>query len=128
MEIDVKVRNKNQSRNPSHFEIVFRFFYLLLLKIKFTIMKYLTLLLLSSSLFLNAQTNDESYNELLKKSPFNVMYPKYMAQEAAEYFTVFNTLFTEKSPIAPKEARLAAIAVSAAIKCEYCVSAQVHFS
>jgi hypothetical protein len=30
------------------------------------------------------------------------MYPKYMAQEAAEYFTVFNTLFTEKSPIAPK--------------------------
>ncbi|MBL6658442.1 MAG: carboxymuconolactone decarboxylase family protein, partial [Flavobacteriales bacterium] len=85
-------------------------------------MKYLTLLLLSSSLFLNAQTNDESYNELLKKSPFNEMYPKYMAQEAAEYFTVFNSLFTEKSPIAPKEARLAAIAVSAAIKCEYCVS------
>ena len=91
-------------------------------------MKYLILLLLSSSLFLNAQTNDESYNELLKKSPFNEMYPKYMAQEAAEYFTVFNTLFTEKSPIAPKEARLAAIAVSAAIKCEYCVSAQVHLA
>ena len=91
-------------------------------------MKYLTLLLLFSSLFLNAQTNDESYNELLKKSPFNEMYPKYMAQEAAEYFTVFNTLFSEKSPIAPKEARLAAIAVSAAIKCEYCVSAQVHLA
>ena len=66
-------------------------------------MKYLTLLLLSSSLFLNAQTNDESYNELLKKSPFNEMYPKYMAQEAAEYFTVFNTLFSEKSPIANME-------------------------
>tara|TARA_B100000497_G_C7688753_1_gene418074 strand:+ start:2909 stop:3322 length:414 start_codon:yes stop_codon:yes gene_type:complete len=91
-------------------------------------MKYLTLLLLFSSLFLKAQTNDESYNELLKKSPFNVMYPKYMAQDAADYFAVFNTLFSEKSPIAPKEARLAAIAVSAAIKCEYCVSAQVHLA
>ena len=91
-------------------------------------MKYLTLLLLLSSLFINAQTNDESYNELLKKSPFNEMYPKYMAHEAAEYFTVFNTLFSEKSPITPKEARLAAVAVSAAIKCEYCVSAQVHLA
>jgi len=82
-------------------------------------MKFLTLLFLLSSLFLNAQTDDKSYNELLKKNPFNEMYPKYMAQEAADYFTVFNTLFSEKSPIAPKEARLAAIAVSAAIKCEY---------
>jgi AhpD family alkylhydroperoxidase len=91
-------------------------------------MKYLTLLLLFSSLFLKAQTNDESYNDLLEKSPFNEMYPKYMAQDAADYFTVFNTLFSEKSPIAPKEARLAAIAVSAAIKCEYCVSAQVHLA
>ena len=76
-------------------------------------MKYLTLLLLFSSLFINAQTNDESYNELLKKSPFNEMYPKYMAH-GLRYFTVFNTLFSnEKNPIAPKEPRLAAIAVSA---------------
>ena len=30
-------------------------------------MKYLTLLLLFSALFLNAQTNDERYNDLLKK-------------------------------------------------------------
>ena len=51
-----------------------------------------------------------------------------MAQEAADYFAVFNTLFSEKSPIAPKEARLTAVAVSAAIRCEYCVSAQVHLA
>ena len=50
-----------------------------------------------------------------------------MAHEAAEYFNVFNTLFSEKSPIAIKEARLAAVVVSAAIKCAYCVSAQ-YFS
>ena len=29
---------------------------------------------------------------------------------------------------APKEARLAAVAVSAAIRCEYCISAQVHLA
>ena len=51
--------------------------------------------------------------------------PPVITTNSAE---VFNTLFTEKSPIAPKEARLAAIAVSAAIKCEYCVSAQVHLA
>ncbi len=75
-----------------------------------------------------AQSNDDSYQELLEKSPFNEMYPQFMAEEAANYFAVFNTLFTEKSPMAPKEARLAAVAVSAAIKCEYCVSAQVHLA
>ena len=66
-------------------------------------MKYLTLLLLFSSLFINAQTNYESYNELLKKSPFNEMYPKYIAQKAAEYFTVFNTLFSEKAQLLQKK-------------------------
>ena len=86
-------------------------------------MKNITILLLLIGNIVFAQTNEDDYKELLKKSPFNEMYPEFMAQEAADYFAVFNTLFSEKSPIAPKEARLAAIAVSAAIKCEYCVSA-----
>ena len=51
-----------------------------------------------------------------------------MAKEAADYFKEFNKLFTEEGPIAPKEARLAAVAVSAAIRCEYCISAQVHLA
>ena len=51
-----------------------------------------------------------------------------MAADAAAYFNVFNQLFSEDSPIAPKEARLAAIAVSAAIRCEYCITAQVHLA
>ena len=42
--------------------------------------------------------------------------------------TFSNKLFSEESPIAPKEARLAAISASAAIKCEYCISAQVHLA
>ena len=31
-------------------------------------------------------------------------------------------------PIPSKEARLAAISASAAIRCEYCITAQVHFA
>jgi len=91
-------------------------------------MKNITILLLLIGNIVFAQTNEDDYMELLKKSPFNEMYPEFMAQEAADYFTVFNTLFSEKSPIAPKEARLTAVAVSAAIRCEYCVSAQVHLA
>ena len=75
-----------------------------------------------------SQIDNNEYIELLNKSPFNQMYPKFMAKEAADYFDVFNLLFSEKSPIAPKEARLAAIAVSAAIRCEYCIAAQVEFA
>ena len=49
-------------------------------------------------------------------------------ENAAEYFDEFNMLFSEKSPIAAKEARLVAIAVSAAIRCEYCIAAQIEFA
>ena len=46
------------------------------------------------------------------------MYPEFMAQDAAEYFDEFNKLWSDESPIAAKEGRLVAIAVSAAVKCE----------
>ena len=61
-----------------------------------------------------------------KEAPWNVMYPEFMAEEAAEYFDEFNMLWSDESPINVKEGRLVAIAVSAAIRCEYCISAQVH--
>ena len=63
-----------------------------------------------------------------KESPWNVMYPEFMAEEAAEYFDEFNMLWSEESPIAVKEGRLVAIAVSAAIRCEYCIAAQIEFA
>ena len=91
-------------------------------------MKKLITLLMLISTFSIAQTNDQSYEELVKESPFNEMYPEFMAQEAAEYFKVFNKLFSDESPIEVKEARLIAVSVSAAIRCEYCVSAQVHLA
>ena len=57
-----------------------------------------------------------------KEAPWNVMYPEFMAQEAAEYFDEFNMLWSDESPIEAKEGRLVAIAVSAAIRCEYCIA------
>ena len=72
----------------------------------------------------SAQDADKDYQELLKKSPFNKMYPKVTAAASAKFFGEFNKLFAGK-PIAAKEARLAAIAASAALRCEYCIPAQV---
>mgnify|MGYP003328348673 FL=1 len=63
-----------------------------------------------------------------KEAPWNVMYPEFMSEDAAEYFDEFNMLFSEKSPIDAKQARLVAIAVSAAIRCEYCIAAQIEFA
>tara|TARA_B100001094_G_scaffold269188_1_gene273243 strand:+ start:428 stop:844 length:417 start_codon:yes stop_codon:yes gene_type:complete len=91
-------------------------------------MKNLTILFVLISTIAISQTKDKNYQKLIEESPFNIMYPQFMAEDAAEYFKEFNKLFSEESPIAPKEARLAAISASAAIKCEYCISAQVHLA
>ena len=45
-----------------------------------------------------------------KEAPWNVMYPEFMAEEAAEYFDEFNMLWSDESPIEAKEGRLVAIA------------------
>ena len=63
-----------------------------------------------------------------KEAPWNLMYPEFMAEEAAEYFDEFNMLWSDESPINAKEGRLIAIAVSAAIRCEYCIAAQIEFA
>ena len=55
------------------------------------------------------------------------MYPKLIASESADYFVEWNKLFSE-GPIATKEARLAAISASAAMRCEYCIMAQIFFA
>ena len=75
----------------------------------------------------NKKKADKEYKELLKKSPFNKMYPRQVAPAAATYFGEWNKLFTE-GPIATKEARLVAVSASAAMRCEYCITAQVHLA
>ena len=90
-------------------------------------MKKFILLFLLVSAVGYSQTSDEEYKLLLGKSPFNQMYPKSIAKDAAEYFAEWNKLFTS-GPITSKEARLAAIAASAAMRCEYCITAQIHLA
>ena len=76
----------------------------------------------------SAQDTDKAYKELLTKSPFNAMYPKDLAPAAAKYFGEWNTVLFKKGPIETKSARLAAIAASAAMRCEYCITAQVFLA
>ncbi|MEC7949213.1 MAG: carboxymuconolactone decarboxylase family protein [Myxococcota bacterium] len=70
---------------------------------------------------------DEEYAAFVAASPFNAMYPRQVGPAAAEYFGEFNKMFVDGA-IPSKEARLAAIAASAAIRCEYCITAQVHLA
>ena len=44
---------------------------------------------------LTAQTTDDDYEKLLSESPFNEMYPRVIAADAAEYFGEFNMLFSK---------------------------------
>ena len=74
------------------------------------------------------EVSDKEHKELLEKSPFNKMYPKQLTPAAAEYFGEFNNKLFAEGAIAPKEARLAAISASAARRCEYCITAQVHLA
>jgi AhpD family alkylhydroperoxidase len=90
-------------------------------------MKYITIFFLLISTIAMSQSNDQAYQELLEQNPFNKMYPKAIAQDAADYFSEWNKLFSE-GPIATKEARLVAISASAAMRCEYCITAQVHLA
>ncbi len=60
-----------------------------------------------------------------KKSPFYKMYPSDLAPAAEAYFGEWNKVLFKKGPIDEKSARLAAISASAAMKCEYCITAQV---
>jgi len=59
------------------------------------------------------------------KSPFYKMYPKQLADAAEAYFGEWNKVLFKKGPVDTKTARLAAVAASAAMKCEYCIYAQV---
>lgn len=60
-----------------------------------------------------------------KKSPFYTMYPAQLAPAAEAYFGEWNKVLFKEGPINAKSARLAAISASAAMKCEYCITAQV---
>jgi len=85
------------------------------------------LLLPLTALAEDVEKADQAHEEFLAKSPFNKMYPKDLGPAAATYFGEWSKMFSE-GPIATKEARLVAVSASAAIRCEYCITAQVHLA
>ena len=95
--------------------------------IKSLLFLMLALLVPLTSVADQTEMSDKEYEEFLGQSPFNKMYPKSIAPGAAEYFGTFNSLFSD-GPIASKEARLVAVSASAAMRCEYCITAQVHLA
>ena len=52
----------------------------------------------------------------------------YEWPDGSKYFGEWNTVLFKKGPIEAKSARLAAIAASAAMRCEYCITAQVFLA
>jgi|GEM_PF-765775 len=71
------------------------------------------------------QTADKAQQTVKKKSPFYKMYPAQLAPAAEAYFGQWNKALFKEGPIKAKAARLTAISASAAIRCEYCITAQV---
>ena len=72
-----------------------------------------------------AQDSGKGKPAAAKKSPFYKMYPSNLAAAAEAYFGKSNKALFGGKVIAKKEARLAAISASVAMKCEYCITAQV---
>ena len=64
----------------------------------------------------------------IEKSEQELKTERQSVSKARKYFDEFNMLWSDESPIDAKEGRLVAIAVSAAIRCEYCIAAQIEFA
>ena len=79
-------------------------------------------LCLLMSAFAQAQEpiSDVKYQDLLKKSPFNSLYPRNYTEASSAYFDASQAIYAN-GPIKEKEAHLAALATSAATKCQYCI-------
>ena len=90
-------------------------------------MKILILLACALTIPMNASAKDSGKDakKATEKSPFYKMYPKQLAPAAEAYFGEWNKFLFKKGPIAEKAARLTALSASSAMKCEYCISAQV---
>ena len=88
-------------------------------------MKKLNLVLTAfflTTIFVQAQEpiTDTKHQDLLEKNPFNILYPKNFTEASAAYFDSAMKMYSN-GPIKEKEAHLAALATSAATKCEYCI-------
>ena len=88
-----------------------------------TLLLMVCALLIPSPAF--AQGGGKAPQAAAKQSPFYKMYPAQLAPAAETYFGQWNKALFKEGPIDAKAARLTAISASAAMKCEYCITAQV---
>jgi alkylhydroperoxidase/carboxymuconolactone decarboxylase family protein YurZ len=77
--------------------------------------------------FVQAQEpiTNAKHQDLLEKNPFNILYSKNFTKASAAYFDAAMKIYS-KGPIKEKEAHLAALATSAATKCECCIPFTLH--
>ena len=89
-------------------------------------MKKIIITILGLSVIFCAATNKE-YNKLVKEKSWNSVYPKVIIKDAVKDDKAMKALYKE-SDIPEKYAELIALAVSAALKCQYCIPAHKQFA
>ena len=89
-------------------------------------MKNILIIIFSLSVLFGTAT-DKEYEKLVKENLNNSVYPKVIIKDAVKDDKAMKALYKE-SDIPEKYAELIALAVSAALKCQYCIPAHKQFA
>ena len=89
-------------------------------------MKKMLIIIFSLSAIFGTATNKE-YKKLVKENSWNAVYPKVIIKDAVKNDKDMQALYRE-SDIPEKYAELIALAVSSALKCQYCIPAHKQFA
>ena len=89
-------------------------------------MKNILIIIFSLSALFGTAT-DKEYEKLVKENLNNSVYPKVIIKDAVKDDKAMKALYKE-SDIPEKYAELIALAVSAALKCQYCIPAHKQFA
>ena len=89
-------------------------------------MKNILIIIFSLSVLFGTAT-DKEYEKLVKENSNNSVYPKVIIKDAVKDDKAMKALYKE-SDIPEKYAELIALAVSAALKCQYCIPAHKQFA
>jgi AhpD family alkylhydroperoxidase len=89
-------------------------------------MKNILIIIFSLSALFSTAT-DKEYEKLVKENSNNSVYPKVIIKDAVKDDKAMKALYKE-SDIPEKYAELIALAVSAALKCQYCIPAHKQFA
>ena len=89
-------------------------------------MKNILIIIFSLSVLFSTAT-DKEYEKLVKENSNNSVYPKVIIKDAVKDDKAMKALYKE-SDIPEKYAELIALAVSAALKCQYCIPAHKQFA